>query len=95
MDRDLRLGTFFEQGGQGWDPNPLDACRDAIAEKLRRVAGEDDQRLHARRRGAVGGDVEGDAGAGRIGGSRTGDDGKLWHERHDHPISGRRQVGMM
>jgi RDD family len=95
VDRDLRLGALLEEGREGRDANPLDICRDSLAEKLGRVAGEDDDRLHAGRRGAVGGDVEGDAGAGGIGGSRTGDDGKLWHEGHDQAISARRQVGMM
>ena len=76
VDRDLRLGAFLEEGGQGWDADAFDAGRDALPEKLGRVPGEDDHDLDPRRSRAVGGDVEGDAGAGRIGNAGAGDDGE-------------------
>jgi hypothetical protein len=82
VDRDLRLGALLEEGGEGRDADPLDAGRNALAEKLRRVAGEDDHDLHTGSRGAVGGDVEGNAGPGRIGGSRAADDRKRCHDRN-------------
>jgi hypothetical protein len=84
VDRDLRLGAFLEESGQGRDADTLDTGRDALPEKLRRVAGKDDHDLHPGRNCAVGGDVERDAGSGWIGGSRAADDCQLCHATH-HP----------
>ena len=79
VDRDTGRSALREQVGQGWHADAADAIRDAWAEQPGGVACEDHGNLHAGGGGAIGRDVEGNAGPGWVRRAGAADDDQFCH----------------